>query len=454
MAADLPKLVIDSATKARVAFGMRLLLLLSLLVFSSPSLANESAVFCVQNQLQAAGQPVGTPDGVIGPRTRDAWRRFAQTHDLNTAMALDDLTAPNHCHRIGMADPSLQAHWPATEAPFDFVFAPEIPREAQLRIQDAAHRMTGRVAALLGVQVAARSHAIVGTQAASLGRLINQTVSYRIRGLEQGLQRDCGTAGSIGAAASRGMMRFCIPDLVDGAQKLPLRDLDFVMSHEITHVIEMQIEGDTLRQPPGRSARPGHPPLWMIEGLADLVGAHLTTGRSPRSLRIQVVHSLNGQAVPPLGELDGRAALDQHRDMVYRVGLVAVAELVDQHGFASFGRLFEDIGNGQAFEPAFEAQFGQTLAVFEERIDRIFVPSRQFASGGASSFPEPTAEQAEAIRCVQTQLARLGFNPGGADGMIGPQTQNAFDAYLRANPRRGAALTPLSAQRWCDRLGG
>ena len=191
---------------------------------------------------------------------------------------------------------------------------------------------------------------------------------------------------------------------------------------------------------------------------SDLVAAHLTTGRPVASLRRQGIRRLAGQSVPALAVLDGRAALFDHRTMVYHLGFVAVADLVQRHGFASFGRLFMAMGNGQPFEPAFRAVFGETLTDFEARIDREFQSGRPSVGAApatpsaASPFPQPSAAQAQAIRCIQTELARLGFDPGAVDGVIGPRTQDAFAEFRRAHPTRGSSLTPLSAPRWCDRI--
>ena len=432
---------------------MRLVLLALLTCLPLIARADIGAVVCVQQQLQAAGLPVGDADGVIGQRTLTSWRSYAAARRLDISMRLDELTAPNHCHRIGLAEPALQRFWPATTEPFNFVYAPEIPDDARLRIRDAAHQLLPRVADLLGVQVAARSHVIVGTQARPLARLIRDTITYRIRDLDQGLTRDCSADNQIGAAASRGMLRLCIPALAESDEKVVLPDLEFVLAHEITHVIEMQIEGDTTRQTPGLSPRPGHPPLWFIEGLADLVGAHLSTGRDVASVRRQVMRRLNSEQPVELAALDSRAALVDHRQMIYRVGLVAVADLVEDHGFDAFGRIFVAMGNGAPFEPAFQQVFGESLGDFEARIDRMLQPAGQFGSATASAFPPPTPEQTQAIRCVQRALTRMGFSTGGADGVIGPRTQAAFAEYLRAYPRNGAALTPMSAHRWCDRFG-
>lgn len=58
------------------------------------------------------------------------------------------------------------------------------------------------------------------------------------------------------------------------------------------------------------------------------------------------------------------------------------------------------------------------------------------------------------MRCVQNQLAALDYDPGAADGLLGPRTQAAFQTY--ASRTAQSAHSPLSignAVAWCRRTG-
>ena len=65
------------------------------------------------------------------------------------------------------------------------------------------------------------------------------------------------------------------------------------------------------------------------------------------------------------------------------------------------------------------------------------------APGRPPSSNSPTAVDV-VVRAVQLELARLGFDPGPADGLPGARTAAALDAFLAANePPLPADLPPI-----------
>jgi hypothetical protein len=52
------------------------------------------------------------------------------------------------------------------------------------------------------------------------------------------------------------------------------------------------------------------------------------------------------------------------------------------------------------------------------------------------------------IRALQERLGSLGFDPGRYDGVWGPRTSAAYDAYLATRERPVMAVTPPVAKPW------
>ncbi len=77
-------------------------------------------------------------------------------------------------------------------------------------------------------------------------------------------------------------------------------------------------------------------------------------------------------------------------------------------------------------------------------------------------LPGPRAEAADDhVACVQGQLAALGFDPGPTDGVSGPRTRGALQAYLDSLPpvddravfERLPDFSARSAVGWCREIG-
>lgn len=56
------------------------------------------------------------------------------------------------------------------------------------------------------------------------------------------------------------------------------------------------------------------------------------------------------------------------------------------------------------------------------------------------------------MRCVQTELARLGYDPGPADGLIGNRTRSAASAFVADAEQLLPELSGESAVAWCEVL--
>jgi hypothetical protein len=93
------------------------------------------------------------------------------------------------------------------------------------------------------------------------------------------------------------------------------------------------------------------------------------------------------------------------------------------------------------------------------RSSKIFAAALLLSLGlGATSAQAQAPSNTTAVKCVQQQLEKLGFDPGPTDGLVGGQTFRASETYIRymrANAEKGWAMPSLysgNAAHWCEKV--
>lgn len=139
----------------------------------------------------------------------------------------------------------------------------------------------------------------------------------------------------------------------DGIIRVPMRgagdqgeDLDRVLAHEFAHALIRSLATRTV-------------PTWLNEGLAsalesdDVAWASQTIGKAgyrPSLARL----------TPSFGRLGGADA-----QLAYAASALAARRLLDDAGGPAVANLLRDLGDGMAFEAAFERRIQKSLADFE-----------------------------------------------------------------------------------------
>lgn len=89
---------------------------------------------------------------------------------------------------------------------------------------------------------------------------------------------------------------------------------------------------------------------------------------------------------------------------------------------------------------------------------KIFAAALLLSLGLGATSATAQATATDAIKCVQHQLDKLGFDPGPADGLVGGQTfrsSETYIRYMRANAEKGWAMPSLyagNAALWCEKV--
>ncbi|PTX01631.1 peptidoglycan-binding domain-containing protein [Pararhodobacter aggregans] len=342
----------------------RLILLLTLLA-AAPAAAWTDDVRCVQEQLVQAGQDPGPVDGVVGPRTLAALRTVAAQEGVTSGHALTSDTATTWCRRLGQADPALRAYWPsATNAVVVQTGAGVDPVLARL-IRVRLPELHQEVAALLGVELSGTDRVFVGAGIDELRQMITGDRQHRpIANLDAVLEDHCNPSGRIGAFATPGVMVICLRPNTRLLTDLAYSTLVFVLTHEATHLVQFQLTGlpGSGTAADGRVRFEG--PMWLLEGLADVVGHALGDRLDPLEIRELGARRYAGRSVPSLTRLQTRSDLLSRQDDVYQAGMWAASMLIERAGFSGAGRLFSLMGEGQPFPDAFAQVYGRSLDTF------------------------------------------------------------------------------------------
>ncbi len=137
----------------------------------------------------------------------------------------------------------------------------------------------------------------------------------------------------------------------DGTIRIPLRgalerpaEFDRVLAHEYTHAIVYELARSRI-------------PTWLNEGLAAALEVERGRADPPRlPVSLDTLRQPFHQLTPA----------EAHH--AYQASAFAVQRLLDDAGGAAVGNLLRDIGDGTAFDTAFEHRMGLTVREFEGRL--------------------------------------------------------------------------------------
>lgn len=139
----------------------------------------------------------------------------------------------------------------------------------------------------------------------------------------------------------------------DGIIRVPMKgagekgdDLDRVLAHEFTHALVRSLATQGL-------------PAWLNEGLASVLESDDLEWADNRLAR--------ATAVPPLTKLNApfMTLTGAEAQLAYAASARAAKRLLDEAGGPAVANLLRDLGDGVAFEAAFEHRIQKTLADFE-----------------------------------------------------------------------------------------
>ncbi|GEM_PF-3731045 len=357
-----------------------LVLVFAVLTAATAAWADKTPVACVQGQLKTLGFSPGQIDGIIGKKSRAAYRAMAKKDIAEKLPAqFEAQTALVICRELGLVRPQLRRFWPSVRDPVNIVFTESMNERTRQTVKTVVADAIGIIESEFDVRLAGRIDIAVGEvkgESAPLRGLLETISDQKIEPLEfaESLQSVCPAKAEMGGFATSQYTAICFPRGNITFPKRPyyrgivgnrrLAELYRVVLHELIHEVQFQSMVAPAEFDPFRSLE-NFGPEWLIEGVADYFTyvALLPKGRTMQQFVDDLRRDAGGHS-KNLELYSVSSARIQNVDALYNQGLLATYMLALKNGDQSLFRFYRDLGLGVPWQAAFEGNFGQRPRAF------------------------------------------------------------------------------------------
>ncbi|MCB4458370.1 peptidoglycan-binding domain-containing protein [Leisingera sp. McT4-56] len=351
-----------------------LALALGLSALSAPVVA-DPFVACVQRQLAELGYAPGPADGVMGRRTRSAWRVMKDAHEGSFSGYLKELpelsreTAIHWCREL----PAIRAELAAKRPSSGEVKLRANSERAEIEVRQAYDSVRKFLLQEFGLVLAGN----IGIAAADdwkvlqgLARRVKADISAGGSSPDAKIRTRCGNGDAYSAAAYQDWIFICWSRPKGAERDLLDSDRNWlwaVVAHEYVHIAQAELSGarSVLKGPDAKRRLMG--PLWMIEGTAQVLEAHYS--ETVLRVRRPFLSYLGIRARK--SERDLRELRRSDRSMPqeeYDLSHFAVRILAEARGNGTLFNFWRNLGNGLPWEQAFFESFGVELGDYEAKV--------------------------------------------------------------------------------------
>jgi hypothetical protein len=336
---------------------------------SSAQAFTQEAVSCVQNQLNAAGYEAGEPDGLLGRKTRSALAAYQGDFGALSQRPLDLDHALIFCRLLGLNDPELKQYWPENSGELNVVFG-ELASSTEIADKLFVARMTSKLdlvhnkmKRLMNVELAAPINVLIGGSPKDIISLKQEREPRKIIGFNGTASQICQSTRNISATSLPNAIVFCRNGDAKIGTEIDASWLEFIIAHELVHAYQFQLSGAILATS-DKTVLKHDGPQWLLEGSAQAIANHLTTGLPLSEYSTRMIAKLDGN-VPKLTNVDDLSDLKSRRTEVYRAGVVVVAKLIPDEDYTKLGQFYEQLGKEEKWIAAFESVFGRDILGFQ-----------------------------------------------------------------------------------------
>lgn len=321
------------------------------------------AMRCVQNQVTAAGFDAGTPDGLMGAKTRRAVQAYEKANGEVSKRPINQRFALVYCRLIALQNPDLKRFWPQNAGKLNIVFGDSMMSEDQ-KDQDFTIQMTLKIyrgyqliREFLEVDLPGPVNVFVaGNVEEALTLIRTQANFYPDNDFKQGLVKNYKRENRVsGVSFSNGILLTRIGDTQIGSE-IDVESLMFTIIHELFHQYQKQLSGNPPYNSPAQYLSK-YGPIWMAEGSANLIAEHLTFGGVIREFQDLMISQLNG-TVRDLQSVNDVYAAKTLKADIYKIGTIAVGDLIPNGDYTKLVRFYEELGRTDDWKIAFETVFG------------------------------------------------------------------------------------------------
>lgn len=332
---------------------------------------------CVQSQLAALGQDVGTIDGLIGPRTRRAAAKALETLQADGKVdGLPGLTrhsAVTWCRELSDVSFRLNRYRPGLQPPQ--IAVPDVKGPAATRLMErTAQKVEAHFRTEYGIRLASRVH--YGGDSSTKGILTQAkrlpgASKARLNSLRGWADEVCDKHFGVVGIAYRNAVYFCWPSrgsLNDVWAKVMRANLEYVMAHELMHMVQQELAQDIVPRPRRTKGQSNLGPNWMVEGAAVLIAdRYIDPHGWDKGRRLYRRLQRSKDKAYPLKALRPHQTVFKKES--YDLATAAVHVLVRRHGVQSLFDYWREVGQTGSASKAFEAVYGQSLGSFEAMFD-------------------------------------------------------------------------------------
>lgn len=345
-------------------FSLLIRLALCSLLVGAPSLAHaDKFVRCVQEQLAAGGRDVGTVDGQLGPKTRNALSGL-RTKYVDIAK-LPPITRPNaavFCRKLGLVRNSFEG-WSSDGGIVELVAGTQLSDRDRERFQ----KVVASVEAYyfdLGVIIPSRIAVVVSPSANESARLAIDRLDIPAsrRGVITGFTDWCRGYGNCGKSYGGVVAISFDPD-----RPLLTSDIRKLISHEVAHEIQAQYVGNFRAYKGDEYRIRKRGPKWLTEALAIVLDMQFS--KPKMSLKFKAIaqdekHDYQSARLRSFRAQNSSSERD-FEDYSRMAGLHLVSQTSLQSIF-DFWEKTPEIGWQQAFEDIFNVELSAFYLDFDD----------------------------------------------------------------------------------------
>ncbi len=358
---------------------------------SSPGMASDPYIVCVQSQLAALGYSGVTPTGTANAATRNAVAGFQQQNSGRHAIALipplTHKTAVSWCREIGAVKPALRKHMPGSTAPI--VISDGGSNSLATSMLSRAFRETEQFfRSRYGIYPASRVDVAGADSGAELAQLA--TNLQKQRGVSFGrmsstVSRVCASPSiRFGGQAYRDQLLICWP-ITKQYNSTWQREVGLIvtsiMVHEYMHHVQRELSNGKSAAKRSSPSRVRRGPAWMVEGTAELVEYRWRSGRTGKRMSLNSLQKEARESQKSLRAMHGHGTVKDASQ--YRIARFAAYLLEERFGEKAMFNYWRYIGQGRSWDRSFELAFGMKLSAYQNQFQVYRVDAAKAAAFAA-----------------------------------------------------------------------
>ena len=311
-------------------------------------------------------------------------------HDIRLQNAYlrlpEELTKENAviaCRLFGQEFSPLLAYWPGMKKRFEVFSRTNVNPKLISQIKDMLIKVWSKNLSVNGVRFVRTVPVVVGTSIADLEPFAKQRMGefFNQKVFDEVAQYSCQTHLDMVSGFVLGhTVYLCFEDQNITFMQEHLRWFDkavtdeherveYMLVHELFHVYQREVIGyDKFYDSLDPIDEVVVLPAWLVEGTASMAGYYAYNENF--ELPDEELNKLLQLVTEPMHEMESVESYERHAEKLYEQGVVASVVLIQDHGKHLIDRLFANVGQGDAWQVAFEKNFDMKPEVFYQGIEK------------------------------------------------------------------------------------